>query len=181
MITLGNCQNLELTHKITYRKPLYPGKRNALYTSKAIEYDLVKCMKELMKKIISRRLPTSFRDQCLKSKLTKLQILQTLSSWKSFCNMYLRKNQEKGYQNKLTAMRQLTKNYAIAFSKCLKRLLLIANIADLRQWMEWQTSLDEIKDVQFFCKRKLPYQLTTTVPTMFSISNFINVPKSYVM
>ena len=36
----------------------------------------------------------------------------------------------------LTVMVQLAKNCAIAFSKFLKSLLSISNIADLRQWME---------------------------------------------
>ena len=104
-----------------------------------------------------RTLPASHRDQRLESKLMKLQILQTLSSWESSCDMYLKKNQEKGYLNILTVIAQVVKNYAKAFSKFLKSLLFIANIADFRQWMEPKTSFDEIKDVQFFCKRKLAY------------------------
>ena len=33
--------------------------------------------------------------------------------------------------------------------------------------------MDEIKDAQFFCKRKLPTQFTTTVPFVISISYLI--------
>ena len=59
-------------------------------------------------------------DNCLKSKSTKLQILQTLSSWESFCDTYLREIQEKDYLKTLTVIVQLAKNYAIACSKFLE-------------------------------------------------------------
>ena len=62
------------------------------------------------------RLPASHRDHCLESKSRKLQILQTVSSWESFCDMYLRENLEQGYLNTLNVVLQLTKNYPIAFS-----------------------------------------------------------------
>ena len=123
------------------------------------------------------RLPASHRDDCLESKSRKLQILQTLSSWESFCDVYLRENLEKGYLNTLNVVLQLTKNYAIAFSKFLKSLLSVSKVADLRQSMERQICLSKIKDAQFFCQRKLSWQFTTTVPIMISISYLVNVRK----
>ena len=89
--------------------------------------------RSLYKEKFMTRSPASCRDNCLESKSTKLQILQTLSSWESFCNMYLTENQEKGYLNTLTVIVQLAKNYVIAFSKFLKSLLQISKIADFRQ------------------------------------------------
>ena len=54
-------------------------------------------------------------------------------------------------------MVQLAKNYAIAFSKFLKSLLPISNIADLRQWMESSNVNEVIRAVLnsllFFTKR----------------------------
>ena len=129
------------------------------------------------KEKFTSRLPASHEDHCSESKATKLHILQKLSSWESFNDMYLRENQEEGYLNTLTVIVQLAKNYAIAFSEFLKSLLSVSNIADLRQWMEQQTCLGEIKDVQFFCKRKLLSQFTITVPIMISISYLVNVRK----
>ena len=140
-----------------------------MYTSKTTQNDLLECIKSLYKEKFARRLPASGTDHCLESKSTKLQILQTLSGWESFCDMYLIR-----YLNTLTVMVQLAKNNAIAFSKFLKSLFSISKIADLRHWMERQTCLEEIKDVQFFCKRKL---FTTTVSTIISISYLVNVRK----
>ena len=110
--------------------------------------------RSLYKEKFTKRLPASRTDHSLESKSTKLQILQTMSSLESFCDMCLRENQEEGYLNRLTVIVQLTKYYAIAFSKSMKSLLAISKIADLRQWMKQQTCLEEIKDVQFFCRRK---------------------------
>ena len=86
-------------------------------------------------------------DHCLESKSTKLQILLTLSSWESLCDIYLRENGEKSYLIILTVIVQLAMNYVIAFSKFLKSLLSIPKIGDLRQWIKQQTRQGEIKDV----------------------------------
>ena len=59
----------------------------------------------------------------------------------------------------------------------IESLLSISKIADVRQWMERQTCRGKIKDEQFFLKRKLPSQFTTTVPIMISMSYLANVRK----
>ena len=70
---------------------------------------------------------------------------------------------------------QMAKNYARTISKFLKSLLSVSKIADLKKWMDWQTFLEEIKDVQFFCKKELLSQFTTTMPIMISVSYFVKV------
>ena len=53
----------------------------------------------------------------------------------------------------MTVIVKLAKNYAITFSVFLNSLLSISSkIADLRQWMEWQTCLEEIQDVLFLIR-----------------------------
>ena len=125
-----------------------------MYTSKITQNNLLECIKEFIQRKIYEEVASQPYGPLLESKSTKLQILQTMSSLESFCDMCLRENQEKGYLNRLTVIVQLTKYYAIAFSKSLKSLLSVSKIADLRQWMKQQTCLEEIKDVQFFCRRK---------------------------
>ena len=71
-----------------------------------------------------------------------------------------------GCLNTLTLMVQLAKNYTIAFSKFLKSLLPISNIADLRQWME-SSNVNEVtravlNSLLFFTKRFRTQQNTKT-------------------
>ena len=79
----------------TSRKHLDAGKRNAMYTTKTTQNDFLENIKEFIQEKFTTRSPASRTDNCLEFKSTKLQILQALSSWESFCNMYLRENQEK--------------------------------------------------------------------------------------
>ena len=54
----------------TLRKHLDAVKRNAMYTSKTTQNDLLECIKEFIQRKIYKRLPASRKDHCSESKST---------------------------------------------------------------------------------------------------------------
>ena len=90
-----NSYNLELTHEIINSEST----ETLVREPQDIPLNLHKMVfwnvsRSLHKEKFTRRLPANRTYYCLESKSTKLQILQTLSRWESFCLMFLRENQE---------------------------------------------------------------------------------------
>ena len=96
MVTLRNCQNLELTQEIIHSESILTLVRETRCTPLKLHKNIFRNVsRSLYKEIFMRRLLVSRTDHCFVSKSMKLQILQTLNSWESFCDMYLRETKRK--------------------------------------------------------------------------------------